>query len=237
MNGLIDIHCHIIPDVDDGPRTEEEAVALLRLQKRQGVDTIIATPHYRKRMFTTDMRYVRRQFRRLQNLAEREGIRLFLGCEIHECFQMAEVMEEKNLSTMAGSRYVLLEFSGATDYKEMKTQVYHLRSNGYRPIIAHIERYEAIRKKPDLADELKEMGARIQVNAESVMGQSGFMTKMFCKNLIRRDVVSFIGSDSHDTKHRIPNLGKCADYLTKKYGRDYARTILIDNPEKILRGE
>ncbi len=237
MRGLIDIHTHILPGLDDGAAGYKTVAEMLKVQARQGVTHIIATPHYRRGMFEPNMGRILDAYDKVSELARAQGIQLYLGCEIHYCFQMAEVMERKSLPSLAGSRYVLVEYSGNTDYHSMKENIYHLRSNGYWPVIAHVERYECLRQKETRIKELIELGAKMQVNAESLLGRCGLRTKMFCKRLIRRDQLTYLASDTHGIMRRPPMLGDCASYLSRKYGTEYARRILIENPEKIIRGE
>ena len=104
-------------------------------------------------------------------------------------------------------------------------------------MIAHIERYPDLIDDMDNIWELIELGAYVQLNAASVLGEYGKKTKQFCKRAMKEDCVHFIASDAHGTEYRKPNLGKCAKYVTKKMGKEYAERIFVKNPEKILRKE
>src|SRR5699024_535127 len=107
--GLFDIHCHIIPSVDDGADTREEAVRMLRMEYRQGVRKIIATPHFRRRMFETPLEQIKEQFEILKEDAAGVAgdLELYLGCEFHTNMEMVEMLRTGQIMTMAGSRYVL----------------------------------------------------------------------------------------------------------------------------------
>ena len=119
-HGLFDIHCHLIPGVDDGAQDLEETRRLLRMEYEQGVRNIIATPHYRDQMFDTPIRTIRSQFALVekcvqefnQELAKEDRMRIYLGCEFHANMQMSRMLDEGRVSTMADSGYVLVEFSG-----------------------------------------------------------------------------------------------------------------------------
>ncbi len=123
-HGLFDIHCHLIPGVDDGAQDLEETRKLLRMEYEQGVRNIIATPHYRDQMFDTPIRTVRSQFALVekcvqefnQELAKEDRMRIYLGCEFHANMQMSRMLDEGRVSTMADSGYVLVEFSGNAEY-------------------------------------------------------------------------------------------------------------------------
>lgn len=235
MEGIYDIHCHILPGVDDGAADIETAVQLLRMEYRDGVRTIILTPHYRRRMFEPEMEDILSGYDALKSEADNLGIRLYLGCEYHVNMDMVTVLEEGRRPTMAGSRYVLCEFSGGEEPAYIKERTYHLVSHGYLPVLAHIERYAALRKDFLLVEKLSQLGCLMQVNAGSILGDDGFLVKRFCKKLMAYDLLDLVGSDAHDLKKRIPRMGACAEYLIKKEGKAYAEKILCENPARILK--
>lgn len=237
MRGLIDIHCHIIPGVDDGAGTLYDAGKILQMEYKEGVSAVIVTPHYRKGMFETPQEEIERQYRRVKKIvsSSRSGMRIFLGCECHASASLAEELEAGKRPTMAGSRYVLVEFSGRHTYTQIRNQVYELTAAGYRPIIAHAERYPCLLKDMLLAGELVHAGAQIQVTASSVMGKAGHGRKKFCKWLIKNDYLDYIATDAHDIAGRKPDLGACAAYVAKKYGEEYARRIFVKNPREIIK--
>lgn len=237
MEGLYDIHCHIVPGVDDGAADLREALHLLKLEYGQGVRTIIATPHFRAGMFETPPETVARRFMSLVKAAEQEGIdvRLYLGCEFHSGMEMAQQLKNGRGRTMAGSRYVLTEFSHRDDRRYIRDRVYSLLSNGYRPIIAHVERYPCMRKDVSFIRELTEMGAYIQVNADSIIGGNGFSVKLFCRKLMKNGLLHFVGSDAHGPEYRRPRMKEAYSYMAEKMGRRYADTVFIKNPRKIIK--
>lgn len=235
MNGLVDIHCHIIPYVDDGANNMEEAVKMLKMEYAEGVRTIIATPHFRFKMFETPRADVIKQFLILREEAKKigDGIDMYLGCEFHSNMDMVKLLREKKISTMGGSRFVLTEFSGAADFTYIRERILSLVSAGYRPIIAHIERISCLRKDLELIEELVELGAKVQVNTESITGS--FMTKRFCKKLMQEDLLHFVGTDCHGTSYRVPKMQDAYKYVAKKFGREYADEIFINNPLGIIK--
>lgn len=237
MKGLIDIHCHIVPGVDDGAATMYDAGKILQMEYWNGVSAVIVTPHYRLGMFETPQEEIDRQFRKLSKMvaSSRSGMKVYLGCEYHSAPSIVADLNAGNRPTMAGSRYVLVEFSGRHTYTQIRNQIYELTASGYRPIIAHAERYPCLVKDPLLVEELVHAGAQIQLTAVSVMGNAGRSSKKFCKLLIKQDYVSYIATDAHDITNRKPELGECARYVAKKYGEEYARKIFINNPREIIR--
>lgn len=235
MTGIFDIHCHLLPGVDDGSDSLEETIKMMEMEYEQGVRTIFATPHFRKKMFEPPMEKVLERFERVKKEADRIGMALYLGCEFHVNMDMAETLRNKERPTLAGSPYVLTEFSGAAECDYVRDRCFSLLSSGFIPLIAHIERYPQVVKNMGFIEELSEMGVKISVNAESILGQEGYSLKKFCKKLIKSDLLDFIGSDAHGTKHRAPQMGACAELLTKKYGADYTMRIMKENPEEILK--
>lgn len=237
MIGMIDVHCHILPGVDDGAANPAVARALLQKEYQDGVRAIIATPHYRRRMFEPPMGRVAAAYQMLRDQAARMGIQLFLGCEYHVNMEITENIYAGNRPTLAGSRYVLSEFSSASTESFIKERCYHMLSRGLVPVIAHVERYPALTGDLDLIEELQEMGCMMQVNAGSFLGEDGFKVKRFCKKALSYGLVDLVGSDCHDLKHRIPRLGECAVWLEKKAGPAYAEKLLCGNAMKILQNK
>lgn len=231
---LVDIHCHILPGVDDGAPDMETSRAMIRDAYEQGVRYIIATPHYRPEMFEPSMKKVIRVYHELRDYAEEVGIGLRLGYEYYRNEQMIRHLDKKLRPTMLGSRYVLTEFSTNDSFVTVRNYIYELITKGYRPIVAHVERYFCC-QEPERIQELKKLGAQIQINADSVLGYEGHTIKKFCAGLMKDDLVDFIGSDAHNLEGRKMNLGKCAIYVRKKMGQDYAEEIFVDNPRRIWK--
>lgn len=235
MNGICDVHCHILPGVDDGAKTMELSLEMLRKEYQDGVRSILLTPHFRREMFEPSMDEIYEAFDALTFAVRRTRLRLYLGCEYHVNMEMCEDLLLGRRPTLAGSPYVLCEFSSGDSASYIKERCYQLASRGFIPVLAHIERYQALTKDFDLISELIEFGCRMQVNAGSILGKDGFNAKRFCKKLIREDMLHYIGSDAHDMKSRPPLLGECAEYLEKKCGYDYTQKVMRDNPLAILQ--
>ena len=234
--GLFDIHCHIVPSVDDGAGSLEEALKILQMEYDQGVRTIICTPHFRRKMFETPLSKIREQFKVLRAAAweMNKELRLYLGCEFHVNMEMIPSLKAHRGYSMAGSRYVLAEFSGSTEVSYIRERLYSLLSNGYKPIVAHIERYECMRKDIDFVEDMIDMGALMQVNADSLIGKEGFGAKRYCSKLLQAGDIHFVGSDCHGSKERISRIGEAYDFVCQKAGKEYAETIFKNNPQKIL---
>lgn len=238
MPGYYDLHCHILFGVDDGPESPDDAMTMLQLEYDCGVRTVYLTPHYRRNMFESPPELRRKHFERLKQLcAERfPDLELRLGCELYANMDMLQQIREDGCLTMDSTEFVLLEFPMYAEKRYMIERCQSLLHSGYSPIIAHAERYRAIRRDPGLLQTLADMGVYIQMNAASIIGKEGLLWKWFCKKAMERGLLHFIGSDAHDTDQRRPDLEKCAQYLEKTMGAEYRDQIMILNPQEILEG-
>lgn len=236
MKGFTDIHTHILPGVDDGARDFEQAKELVKLAWDNGTRTIILTPHYRGAYKANTVGYLRECFETFRKMLGTEfpGLNLYLG---HEVFYQAEVPQllyEGRILTLCDSDYVLLEFSSRSTRSQVVAAVSETIRYGYVPVIAHMERFEVFRKNMSLVDEMLQMGALIQLNADSVMGKHGFGVKRFCHDLLKSGCAHFIATDAHDGKSRPPLLRECFLYVRKKYGAEYAARVFYHNAQAII---
>ena len=237
MSGMIDMHCHIIPGVDDGAVTRSDMRRMLRMEYRSGVRKIIMTPHYRKRMFEPPEELVRKRAEYVRREIEALGIdmEVFLGCEYHANSDMLKDISENSIFRMNGGRYVLVEFSSRHSFLIIRNRIYELCAEGFKPVIAHIERYPQIVQKPEQVEELIRLGALIQVDAGALIGQDGWRLKKVSRKLLKDGRIDFIGSDAHDTKRRPPNLDLCYKYVVKAMGEKYAGELFCTNALKMLK--
>ncbi|MGN0251422.1 MAG: CpsB/CapC family capsule biosynthesis tyrosine phosphatase [Oliverpabstia sp.] len=232
-----DVHCHIIPGVDDGAKDISTALELLRMEYEDNVRSLIVTPHYRRGMFETPRETIIKQFLMLKKEASHffPDMIINLGCEFHVNMDMIDLLEERDWAMMAGTDYVLTEFSEAHNLSYIWERCYSLLCNGYIPIIAHAERYSALYKKYDEIEKLVDLGAMIQMNASSIMGADGLSMKGFCKKIMKMNLLHFVGSDAHNLTDRKPCIGKCAAYMEKVMGEKYTKRILSDNPASLIK--
>lgn len=234
---MIDIHSHLLYKVDDGAKSLEESAAMLEDAKQQGVDAMILTPHYRHGMFAYPQEKILEHFSELEPKANRLGIQIYLGTEYHVNSQIVEAFKNGRCLTMAGSDYVLTEYTHLSEYSYIKKMTQELMFHGYIPVIAHVERYACMMQDPENAGELREMGAWIQVNADAVLGYDSWGVKRFCGKLLKNGFVDVVASDCHGITQRASHMKKCQEYLVKKYGTEYAERLLSTNPAKIIARE
>ena len=236
MTELVDLHCHILPYVDDGALRTEESEQLLDMLYLQGVRVVCATPHLRNRMFETPDKDIREQFAELQDYAARRSyaVRLFLSREYHSDKLFEACLEAGTVLQLGAGNALLVEFSQRNDYDYILGWVKDLRRRGYQPLIAHVERYPAVEGDLDKVSALIQNGAKIQMNAGSVLGREGLRQARWSKKLLKEALVHVIASDSHDPLDRPPELDACHRFLRKKVGDAYADALMRDNPMRIL---
>lgn len=239
MSSYIDIHSHILPQIDDGAKNIDMSIKMLRIAQEGGIQSIILTPHNKPMHHNAGPEKIRSLTDELQEAADRAGIkiRLYTGNEIYYRSDILEILEERKASTMAGSEYVLLEFGPMDDFDYIRNGIFQVLSGGYRPILAHAERYGSVASSVERVREIVKMGCYIQLNAGSIMGQYGFGTKKFTRQILKQGLAHFVATDAHDDIKRKPCLSDCAKYVGKKLGEDYANQIFNENPQKILKDE
>lgn len=235
---IIDIHSHIIPNVDDGSRSLSESVAMLMSYSSQGVTDIICTPH-NWAIDEVGIDYVRRRFELLKRAAKlhRIPINLYLGCEmlIHRrtTLDCIEKLNDGTYPTLAGSRYVLTEFRKDAIDASMRLRVLKLVEAGYIPVIAHAERY--INMTIELAEDLKEYGAKLQVNLYSIGGdEDNERVSSMAHQLIKNKLADFVGSDAHNLSHRPPEVEYALWRLPLEATYEYAKKITSENPSRLV---
>lgn len=233
---LTDIHCHLIPYVDDGAKSFDEMRKLLALEQADGIRRIILTPHYHPGWFEASPRKIRQYYELAKHTAVEYGIHVYLGCEFYRHAELIDVLKSHRGRTMHGGKYVLIEFAPGDRFSIIRNSLYELLMNGYLPILAHVERYMECRDVGRMK-ELGEMGVFLQVNASALLGKQGRTIKHFVWKLIKEDLVDFIASDAHDIKYRAPNLGKVIKKLQRKKGREYVHRIFVENPDRIIKSK
>lgn len=239
MKGFTDIHTHILPGVDDGAQSMTQSLRLLHMAWENGTRTVFLTPHYRGKYKENTPTALKENYAWLREMVQEElpGMQIYLGQEISYEADAPEAIRSGRVLTMQDSQYALLEFRTNSLRSQLITGVSEIVRCGFIPIIAHIERYGISRTDPILIEELLRMGALLQLNADSVMGASGFAVKRFCDKLLKEQKVHFIASDAHDAKYRPPLLRACFLRVHKKYGKEYAAGLFYDNAQAVIENK
>ena len=239
MKGIIDMHNHTLYGVDDGAKSVEQSQRMIDIAYDEGIRGIILTPHHNPYRWRNDMDTLRNRHKQLEMYCDEhyKDFKLYLGCELFYGEDTLEDLVSGKAPTMAGGRYVLAEFAPMVTYSVIRQAIMDLQQAGYNPIIAHIERYLCIYDDDSYVDDLKELGAFIQINAGSVLGEHGRLEKKLVRRMLRYGQVDFVATDAHRDDSRMPRIKKCASYIEKHYGEEYAYKIFVDNPNKIIEDE
>ena len=217
---MIDIHTHILPNVDDGSPSFEVSRGLIEEEIKGGIKTVVLTPHQNKEYCCKDLMI--EKFNKFKEDINDYDINLLLGCEIYYHDGCVKWIKEGKYLTIDNSKYVLIEFSTKMD-TPIADIVYDLKVAGFKPIVAHIERYSYLDKKDYL--DIKANGALIQINAKSF---SNKLTLKRVKTLMKLELVDFIASDCHNLEHRNVNFDFARHYVMKKYKNQYDRLFNKD---------
>lgn len=237
---MVDVHCHIVPEVDDGAWNMDAAMEMARIAVHSGVRRIIATPHFRGVPESLEeLPDILRQFMRLQAAIRREGLELELipGVEILCVPQTLEMARRGRLPLLGRSRYVLVEFYFDASAEFLDMALEELCECGYKPVVAHPERYDAVQRDPTLVRNWFRRGIVLQVNKGSVLGAFGRRVEETALRLLHRGLIHVIASDAHGPKRRTTDLSQVRQWALENLGREYTRILLEDNPARISRGE
>ncbi|HFR3355302.1 TPA: capsular polysaccharide biosynthesis protein Cps4B [Streptococcus suis] len=241
---MIDIHSHIIFGVDDGPKTIEESLSLIGEAYRQGVRYIVATSHRRKGMFETPEKIIMINFLQLKEAVAEvyPEIRLCYGAELYYSKDILSKLKKKKVPTLNGSRYILLEFSMNTPWKEIQEAVNEVTLLGLTPVLAHIERYDALAFQSERVEELIDKGCYTQVNSTHVLKPAliGERAKEFKKRtryFLEQDLVHCVASDMHNLYSRPPFMREAYQLVKKEYGEDRAKALFKKNPLMFLKNQ
>lgn len=235
---IIDMHCHILPGIDDGARDEGSMERMLRIANTEGIEAIVATPHFTLGEDEKKLEAIKTKYALARKAWKKRGSQkeLYLGNELLWEDGIVDALESGKALTMNGTSYVLVEFLPDAGYAYIENAVRKLQYAGYLPIIAHVERYERLQNRKALQG-LVDMGAYLQVNVSTILGNHGFLLKHRMLTWMKEGLIHFVGSDAHNSKTRRPELKQCAQYLEKKLGVVKTRRILEKNPMRMLEGE
>ena len=235
IDGFTDVHTHILPGVDDGSPDFSKSLDMIRMAYLNGTRRIILTPHHRGH-YRTDPDRLHEIYEELsgKSAALFPDMKLYLGSEIFYEPDVPDKLEAGSVLTINGSKYALIEFQPVTPCSQMIRAVSEVACAGFIPVVAHIERYNNARSHPELVDDLLDMGAIIQMNADSIMGKHGFQIRFFCHRMLKAGKVHIIGSDCHNTDHRTPLLRDCFLRIHRKYGAEYAADLFCFNGRAII---
>lgn len=234
---MTDIHNHLLFGIDDGSKSIEDSIDILRDLERCGYENVILTPHYIK-----DSNYsssATNNYKKLKELKEalkenNININLFLGNEIYIDEEIYELLNKKEIYPLNGTNFLLIELPISGEYPGYQEIFSFLMSKGFNIILAHPERYLSFQKDYDKIIELKKMGIYFQSNIDSLIGRYGEDAEVTIKKLLKDKMISFLATDIHHKKHDY-NVWKKAREVALKYISAEEYDILVNkNPSKLV---
>lgn len=237
---MIDIHCHILPMIDDGASDLAESVALARLAVSSGVTGIIATPHLQgDRQGLELIPKLLSRYESLNKILARQKIPLTLyhGAEILCTPDTVSIARQKLFPTLGDSNYLLTEFFFNESAEFMSDTLSALADCGYRPVIAHPERYGAVKQFPELIEDWFFRGLVIQLNKGSLLGTFGSEVQETAQWILRSGLAHTIASDAHSIHHRTTDMMGLREYLQEICPPRYVQVLLKENPTRIVTNQ
>ena len=236
---MIDIHCHILPGIDDGPATRDEAVAMCRMATADGITTIVATPHFRPGRFAASTARVIETMLALEQEVRQQKIvlRLLPGADVTVAPELAAYLDREAYLTINNSgRYFLAELPHDSALPRWDQFLLSLLDHGKVPILTHPERNQWFLNHPDALYSFVTRGGMVQITAMSLTGQFGVEAREFSLMLLRHNLVHVIATDAHNTAQRPPVLSDAVNAAAEVIGIERARALVTSIPQAIIEG-
>lgn len=236
---MIDIHCHILPKVDDGSKDLEESLAMARIAQREGIKTIVNTSHFHPDFEYTMGTELIDELESFKEQLQKNNIDIdvVLGNELYYSDNLLEFIEQGDFHTINDSKYLLIEFSPSKLPNNFIDVIYELKIRGYVPIIAHVERYSDVQEDINIICDAINEGALIQVNASSIVGKASLKVNETTDSLLRNNMVHLVGTDAHGSGRRRPLMKEAFDIVCEEYGETKANALFIHNSNKVINNE
>jgi protein-tyrosine phosphatase len=233
---VVDIHSHILPEVDDGPKSWDMSIAMCHAAAADGITHMVATPHANDR-YHYDREYLQGLLAHLQELIG-SAPKLVLGCDFHLSYDnIQDAIAHPTRYAIEGTRYLLVEFSNYSIPQQTADSFQKLGDVGLTPIITHPERNPILRESPQRVVEWAEQGCVVQMTGSALTGFWGERTLRVAQWLLERHAVHVLATDAHDTEKRVPILSAARDAATELCGEEVADALVEGNPRAIISNE
>ena len=236
---MIDMHCHILPGIDDGASDLEEALEMARIAESEGIKKIVNTSHFHPEFkYTMGEELVEaiNSFN-VALKANKIDLEVLIGNEIYYTDEIIEELHNLNFHTLNNSKYLLIEFSPMNVPKNLADVVYEVKLKGYIPVLAHVERYNNIIENPNIIYDCIKEGAIIQVNASSILGKHGKEIKKVSDILLDNNMIHIVASDAHGSERRRPQLREAYEFVKNKYSEETADNLFKNNQSLIIENK
>ena len=236
---MIDIHSHILPNIDDGSRSIEETFNLIKEAKNVGFDAIVSTSHYMEGYYETNVPerevWVNAIYENLQ--AKNIDVNLYLGNEIYMTENIIKLLEERKASTINDTSYVLFELPLNIEPMNLYDVIYEMQQYKLVPILAHPERYSFVQKEPELVYDLVEKGLLMQANYGSIIGQYGKKAEMIVRKFFEGNLIHLLGSDVHRQNTIYPKIPQALSEINALIGEKKLEELTTINPSLVLQNK
>ncbi|MDG5789295.1 tyrosine protein phosphatase [Evansella sp. AB-P1] len=217
---MIDLHCHILPNVDDGSQSVEDTLNMATVAVEEGITTIVATPHHKNGRYENNKATIETRVNEVNKLLKKNNIdvNVLVGQECRLYGEVLQDYEAGKIATLANSNYLFIEFPSNHVPKYTKDLFYDIQLSGLTPIIVHPERNSELMERPEKLYEFVKNGALTQITAGSVIGGFGKKIKSFTEEIIEANLSHFLASDAHNTTNRTFHLKAAYDTIHQEYG-------------------
>jgi protein-tyrosine phosphatase len=231
---MIDIHTHILPNIDDGAQTLTQSLEMINEACNAGFTSIICTPHYSQNKYDTPIETIEELINKLQNYLP-ENIKLYIGAEVYISTDIDVLVKQKMVSTLNNSKYILFELPMHTKVIYMEEVVDKLLQSGLIPVLAHPERYTYLQKNMDVYQKLIEKGVLFQCNFGSIISYYGKNAKRTIKKLLKNDMVHFLATDTHRPNTIYKDMNKILKKLGKIITKDKIELLTKVNQKCMIK--
>lgn len=236
---MIDMHCHILPGVDDGASDLDEALEMARIAESEGITKIVCTPHFHPDFEYTMGEVLLEEVDNLNKELRNKNVdvEVYIGNELYYSNEVIENLDKLNFHSLNKSKYILIEFAPMNLPKNLADVVYEIKLKGYTPVLAHVERYNSVIENPNVIYDCIKEGAIIQVNASSILGKHGKEIKKTTEILLDNNMVHIVASDAHGSERRRPQLKEAYEYIKSNYSKEKANDLFKNNQSLIITNE
>lgn len=236
---MIDLHCHILPGIDDGAESLAVSLEMARMAVADGVTVVACTPHILPGLYHNTGPQIREAVMRLQHIFDQEGVplRVVPGADVHITPDMVAGLDSGHLLALADSRYVLVEPPHHVAPVHMEDLFFNLQAAGYVPVLTHPERLSWIRSHYGLITRLVRSGVWMQITAGSLAGAFGRNAQYWAERMLDEGHVHFLATDAHDTRRRPPDLGRGYRLAARRVGEREAEHLVLTRPRGVLANQ
>jgi len=233
---MYDLHCHMLPGIDDGAPTREIALEMARMAVADGIQVTACTPHIYPGLYENTAPGIAAAIAALRADLDAEGIplQLVMGADVHLDPAMVDGLQRGRIPTLNGSRYFLFEPPHHVAPPRLEDELFRVMTAGYVPVLTHPERLSWIDSHYPLFTELVKRGVWMQLTAASVTGKFGKAAAYWAHKFLDDGLVHIIASDAHHSRKRPPILSEAREWVAARYGREEAEAMVFTRPRGIL---